>query len=73
MIGHFIFDADALCGFAAHIANETMKGMGQTLEEEHWPLVAAAVDGWLDAQLERMAFAAETTADLNALPVTEAS
>lgn len=69
--GTYIFDLDALCEFAALIVGQTTRGMGLELTEEHWPLVADAVSDYINRQLDRVAFVAETTADLNALPVTE--
>jgi hypothetical protein len=44
---------------------------GTDLTEENWPAVGAAVKDYIEAQLERIAFAAEMQADLAALPTTD--
>jgi len=67
----FVFDLDALCDFAAHVARETCTELGLELEEEHWPVIVGAVRAYIDAAIDRAAFAAEATAALNALPVTQ--
>lgn len=66
----FVFDLAALCEFAAHIARETAQELGIELTHAQWPAVGAAVKSYIEAQLERAAFAAEAQAEIAALPVT---
>lgn len=67
----FVFDLEALCGFVAVVVQDVAEGIGAELREEHWPLVSAAVASFINRQLERMEFAAEAQAALDAIPTTD--
>ena len=67
----FIFDLDALCGFAGYVVQRTLKALDLDLTEENWPSVAEAIGDYIDLQIERTAFAAEASAEIAAIPVTQ--
>ncbi len=69
--GVWMLDVVTLCDFGAHVAEEVAKGLGHELTREDWPLVAAAVESWIEGTLDRVAFATEAQATLDALPTTD--